>query len=99
MTFPTLLNDRTLLYLATDDEGYGPWIYAMDVERRIPHRIFAGVDPYTSLAASADGRRLVATVSRSTARLWRVPIARPRDGRIRCHSTRRCRPPAVSRRA
>ena len=75
VTFPTLLNDRTLLYLATDDEGYGPWIHAMDVERRIPHRIFAGVDPHTSLAASADGRRLVATVSRSTAGLWRVPIA------------------------
>ena len=75
MTFPTLLNDRTLLYLATDDEGYGPWIHAMDVERRLPHRIFTGVDPLTSLAASADGRRLVATVSRSTARLWRVPIA------------------------
>ena len=75
VTFPTLLNDRTLLYLATDDEGYGPWIHAMDVERRIPHRIFAGVDPYTSLAASADGRRVAATVSRSTSRLWRVPIA------------------------
>jgi Tol biopolymer transport system component len=75
VTFPILLNDRTLLYLATDDEGYGPWIYAMDVERRIPHRIFAGADPYTSLAVSADGRRLVATVSRSTARLWRVPLA------------------------
>ena len=28
-----------------------------------------------SLAASADGRRLVATVSRSTAAPWRVPIA------------------------
>ena len=75
VTFPTFLNDRTLLYLAEDDEGYGPWIHAMDVERRIPHRIFAGVEAYTSLAASADGRRLVATVSRSTARLWRVPIA------------------------
>ncbi|MGB2715434.1 MAG: protein kinase [Vicinamibacterales bacterium] len=75
VTFPTLLNNRTLLYLATDDEGYGPWIHAMDVERRIPHRIFAGVEPHTSLAASADGRRLVATVSRSTAHLWRVPIA------------------------
>ena len=75
VTFPTLLNDRTLLYLATDEEGYGPWIHAMDVERRIQHRIFTGVDAYTSLAASADGRQVVATVSRSTASLWRVPIA------------------------
>jgi dipeptidyl aminopeptidase/acylaminoacyl peptidase len=46
----------------------------MDVERRIPHRVFAGVEPITSLAASGDGRRLVATVTRSTTGLWRVPI-------------------------
>jgi len=74
VTFPTLLDNRTLLYLATDDEGYGPWVHAMDVERRVPHRVFAGVEPITSLAASADGRRLVATVSRPTTGLWRVPI-------------------------
>jgi Tol biopolymer transport system component len=74
VTFPTLLDDRTLLYLATDDGGAGPWIFAMDVERRVPHRISTGIEEYTSLAASADGRRLVATVSRSTAGLWRVPI-------------------------
>ena len=75
VTFPTLCGTRTLLYLATDADGYGPWIYAMDVERRVPHRISLGVDEYTSLAASANGRRLVATVSRSTAALWRVPVA------------------------
>jgi dipeptidyl aminopeptidase/acylaminoacyl peptidase len=69
------LDNRTLLYLATDADGYGPWIYAMDVERRVPHRVSTGVDEYTSLAASANGRRLVATVSRSAAGLWRVPIA------------------------
>jgi Tol biopolymer transport system component len=75
VTFPTLLDDRTLLYLATDTDGFGPWIYAMDVKRRIPHRISTGVEPYTSLAASADGRRLVATtLSRSTTSLWRVPV-------------------------
>ena len=75
VTFPTLLGNRTLLYLASDDDGSGPWIYAMDVERRVPHRISTGVEEYMSLAASADDRRLVATVSRSTAGLWRVPIA------------------------
>ena len=75
VTFPTLLGNRTLLYLASDDDGSGPWIYGMDVERRVPHRISTGVEDYMSLAANADGRRLVATVSRSTAGLWRVPIA------------------------
>jgi Tol biopolymer transport system component len=74
VTFPTLLDNRMLAYLATDDDGSGPWIYAMDVERRVPHRVSTGVEEYMSLAASADGRRLVATVSRSTAGLWRVPI-------------------------
>jgi Tol biopolymer transport system component len=75
VTFPTLLGTRTLLYLATDEDGSGPWIYAMDIERRVPHRISTGIEEYMSLAASADGRRLVATVSRSRAGLWRVPIA------------------------
>jgi Tol biopolymer transport system component len=75
VTFPTLLGERTLLYLATDDDGYGPWIYAVDLERRATHRISTGVEQYASLAASQDGRRLIATVSRSAARLWRVPIA------------------------
>jgi Protein kinase domain/WD40-like Beta Propeller Repeat len=75
VTFPTLLDHRTLLYLATDEDGSGPWIYAVDVNRRIPHRVSSGLEQYTSLAASADGRRLVATVARSTERLWRLPIA------------------------
>ena len=40
VTFPTLLDNRTLLYLATDADGSGPWIYAIDVERRVtpPHQ-------------------------------------------------------------
>ena len=75
VTFPTFLGNRTLLYLATDDDGSGPWIYAMDVERRVPRRVTTSAEEYISLAANADGRRLVATVSRSRAGLWRVPIA------------------------
>jgi Tol biopolymer transport system component len=75
VTFPTWIGRQLLLYLATDGEGAGPWIYAMNVDRRIPRRISTGVEEYTSLAASADGRRLVATVARSTAHLWRLPIA------------------------
>ena len=75
VSFPTFLGNRTLLYLATDDDGSGPWIYEMDVERRVPRRITTGADQYISLAASADGRRLVATASRSRAGLWRVPVA------------------------
>jgi Tol biopolymer transport system component len=76
VTFPTLLNSRMLLYLATDTDGSGPWIYGLDVNRRKPHRISLGLEQYMSLAATADGRRLVATVARSTERLWRVPLGK-----------------------
>lgn len=62
------------MYLASDSDGSGPWLYSMDVERRIPHRLTFGVDRYTSLAASADGRRLVATRASPKRTLWRLQI-------------------------
>jgi len=46
----------------------------MDVERRIPHRLSSGLDRYTSLAVSADGRRLVVTRSSPKRTLWRSRI-------------------------
>ena len=80
VTHPVLLDDRTLLYLATDGDGSGPWLYSADVERRVPHRLSPTVDAYTSLAASADGRHLVLTVARPKGTLWRSPVAdRPVD--------------------
>ena len=75
VTYPVLLDRRTLMYLATDPDDSGPWLYSMDVERRIPHRLTSGPDRYTSLAASADGRRLVATLASPKRTLWRLPIA------------------------
>jgi Tol biopolymer transport system component len=75
VTYPVLLDRRTLLYLASDADGSGPWLYSVDVERRIPHRLSSGLDRYTSLAASADGRRLVVTLANPKRTLWRLPIA------------------------
>src|SRR5437879_1526135 len=63
-----------MMYLASDADGSGPWLYSMDVERRIPHRLTSGLDRYTSLAASTDGRRLVVTLASPTRTLWRLPI-------------------------
>lgn len=77
VTYPVLLNQRTLLYLASAPDGSGPWVYGMDVERRVEHRLTAGVEQYTSLAASADGHRVIATVSTLQRTLWRVPITDP----------------------
>jgi Tol biopolymer transport system component len=74
VTHPVLLDRRTLLYLASDSDGAGPWLYSVDVERRIPHRLTSGPDKYTSLAASADGRRLVVTVASPKTTLWRLRI-------------------------
>jgi Tol biopolymer transport system component len=75
VTHPVLLDKRTLMYLASDADGSGPWLYSMDVERRIAHRLTSGVDRYTSLAASADGRRLAVTVASPKRTLWRMRIA------------------------
>jgi Tol biopolymer transport system component len=73
--YPVLLDRHTLLYLAGDSDGSGPWLYSMDVEHRIPHRLTSGLDRYTSLAASADGSRLVATLASTKTTLWRLRVA------------------------
>jgi Tol biopolymer transport system component len=75
VTYPVLLDRRTLVYLATDADASGPWMYAMDVERRLPHRISSGLETYTSLAASADGERLVATIANTRTSVWRISLA------------------------
>jgi len=74
VSHPELLDRRTLLYLATDTDGSGPWLYSMDVNRRIAHRLTSGLDRYTSLSSSADGRRLVATTADPKRTLWQLPI-------------------------
>src|SRR2546427_53360 len=39
VSHPVLLDRRTLMYLASDPDGSGPWLYSVDLERRIPHRL------------------------------------------------------------
>ena len=72
--FPTPIDDRTVLYIAPAEDGSGPWLWSLDVERKVPTRVSFGLERYTSIAASANGRRLVATVANPVANLWRVPI-------------------------
>ena len=80
VSHPTFLNSRTLLYLTSAPDGSGPWIHSLDVERRIPRRVTFGIDRYTSLASSADGRRLVATLASPKGTLWRLPFTGARTG-------------------
>src|SRR5262249_28984195 len=55
-------------------KGSGPWLWTLDVEHRITHRVSFGLERYTSVAASADGQRLSVTVANPIASLWSVPI-------------------------
>jgi Tol biopolymer transport system component len=75
VSHPVFVNPRTMLYLASNRDGSGPWIHSLDLERRVPGRASFGIDRYTSLSASADGRRLVATLANPKSSLWRVPLA------------------------
>ena len=80
VAYPVLLNRRTIVYLATSTDGSGPWMYAVDVEQRVPHRISLGLETYTSLGASADGTRLVATVTNPRSSVWRLSLADKNGG-------------------
>ena len=51
--------------------GSGPWLWALDTQRNYATHKLRSV---LSIWASADGRRLVATVSTPTVSLWSAPI-------------------------
>jgi Tol biopolymer transport system component/predicted Ser/Thr protein kinase len=73
--YPTPIDNRTLVYTAAAEEGSR--LYAIDVERRIPHRVSSGVEQYVSVAAGGPQRqRLVATVTNPSGTLWTVPVSR-----------------------
>jgi dipeptidyl aminopeptidase/acylaminoacyl peptidase len=75
VAYLTFLDARTLLYTVTRADGDGSALYSLNVDRRIPHAVSFGLEEYRSIDASADGRRLVATVARSDRNLWTVPIS------------------------
>jgi Tol biopolymer transport system component len=72
--YPTPIGPQTILYVARDRDGSGPWVWALDVDRKQTSRVSFGLEIYTSLAATADGRRLVASKASPTASMWSVPI-------------------------
>src|SRR5215510_14774022 len=63
--YPTPISSTTVLYVARDSNGAGPWLWALDVVRNATRRISLGVEKYSSIAA---------TVGNPTASLWSVPI-------------------------
>jgi Tol biopolymer transport system component len=74
VNFLAPIDARTVLYVARAPDWSGPWLWALDVESKVTRRVTAGLEQYTFVSASRDGRRIVATVERPTATLWRVPL-------------------------
>jgi serine/threonine protein kinase/Tol biopolymer transport system component len=72
--YPTPISERTVLFVAHNQDGAGPWVWAFDLKTRIPDRVSSGLEEYTALAATADGRRLAASVVNPQVNLWSVPI-------------------------
>jgi Tol biopolymer transport system component len=72
-----VLDDRTLIYSGTANDGSGQWLYALDVEQRIPHKVSSGIaEQYLSVTVSnTKPRRLIASVATPSATLWTVPIS------------------------
>ena len=77
VAYPAWLDARTLIYSATAEDGSGQWLYAIDVEHRIPHRVSSGIaEQYLSVGVSETRpRRVVTTIATPTASLWTVPIS------------------------
>ncbi len=82
ITYLAALDARTLLYVARAEDRSGPWLWSLDVESRTVRRVSWGLEQYSSVATSRDGRRVVATVGNPTTSLWRVPLLdRPAEER------------------
>jgi Tol biopolymer transport system component len=74
LNFLAAVDTHTVLYVARERDRSGPWLWALDVERKETRRASTGLGHYTSVSASRDGRRVVATIANPTAKLWRLPL-------------------------
>jgi Tol biopolymer transport system component len=82
VNFLAPLDARTLIYTAPAEDGTGPALWTFDVPSRASRKVSSDLDRYTSVAASRDGRRIVATIAHPSATLWRLPLVdRPVDDR------------------
>ncbi len=75
IAYPTPIDERTILFVARDENGAGPWLWAFDAKSQTSRRVSSGLEQYTALAASADGQRIAASVVNPQVSLWSIPIA------------------------
>jgi Tol biopolymer transport system component len=74
VSYPTPIGASTLLYVAHDKNGAGPWLWALDLRTKQSQRLNVGLEEYASLGGVGDGHRLVASVVNAKVGLSRVPI-------------------------
>ena len=74
IAFVTPIDARTLAYVAPDRDGSGSWLWSFDIATGTSRRMISGLEQFTSVAASRDGTRLVATRARPAVTLWTAPI-------------------------
>ena len=80
--YPTPIDARAVLYVSRDTNGDGPWLWGHWIPSRRPRIASASVSKNnTSVAASTDGRRVVATVGEPDRRLVERSDTRSRGGR------------------
>ena len=89
---PAPIGPNAVLYIARGQDDSGPWLWMLDINRKATRRVSFGLEQYTSVKASEDGQRLVATVENPTASLWTVPIV---EGVAEEHHARRLALPTV----
>jgi serine/threonine protein kinase len=74
VAYPTPINEQTVLFVAHNKDGNGPWLWEFDGRTRTSQRMSSGLEQYTALASTVDGRRLSASVVNPKVNLWSVPI-------------------------
>jgi Tol biopolymer transport system component len=75
VSYPVSVDDRTVLFLAQEQDGSGPWVWQLDVESgEPPERATIGPMRFTSLSANRDRTRFVASISKPEATLNVFPI-------------------------
>jgi len=74
IAYPTPIDERTVLFVAHNESGAGPWLWVFDVKNRTSRRLSLGLEEYTAVVGTADGRRLAASVVNPQVSLWSIPI-------------------------
>jgi Tol biopolymer transport system component len=74
VSYLACIDNDTVLFLARDADGSGPWIWQYDVRTEKPRRARRGIQSFASLSVSRDGKRLVATALAPEVSLFQVPI-------------------------